>query len=860
MTEPRKNNGENIRGRNVLEDEQHKSIVTSFLEQLNDPLIFILFVAAAISMLLKEFSDMMIILAVILVNAVIGVIQEGKAQKALEALKEMTSPRAVVKRAGHIQEIAAADLIPGDIVCLEAGRQVPADLQLTSAVNLKIEEAALTGESLPVLKDIKKNNKAYMSTNVTYGRGEGVVTTIGMDTEIGKIARMIQNAPVETTPLQKRLADLGKVLSGVSVFLCVLLFLIAVLQKRDIMEMLITAISLAVAAVPEGLPAIVTMVLALSVSRMVKVNTIVKRLPSVETLGCVSVVCSDKTGTLTQNRMTVTRCYTDGRVCETNALHSAQDKDFLYGFTLCNDASLLEGNRIGDPTELALLDMGAAFGIVREELEQRMPRKNEISFDSARKMMSTLHQEGGKYLSYTKGSPDEVLERCSYIRINGKDLPMSRVHREKIQKTLKEFTGDALRVLALGMRTGVSGLKEEELIFIGMAGMADPVRPEAGKAVEEFRHAGVRTIMITGDRSDTAFAIAKELGIAEKPEQCMTGEELQKIDKSMLQKRLPNVRVFAHVSPEHKVRIVSALKEQGEIVAMTGDGVNDAPSLKAADVGIAMGMAGTDVAKNAADIVLTDDNFATITKAIAQGRSIYENIKKSVLFLLSSNFGEIITMLAAVAMGLAAPLKPSHILWINLITDSLPALALGVDEEDSRNYMNRPPRGKSESLFAGGGLSCTVFYGALIAMISTVAFLHLPIQIMLSQNMEFSLANLRLLFLNQEMLSRCQTYAFTVLGMSQLFHAIGMRDVERSLFTINHLKNKLMIAAFAIGIGLQLLVTEIPYFVTAFGTCALSGNEWIKLLVLAAMPLLAHELLIVFSGNGSKKLQESQEY
>ena len=410
------------------------------------------------------------------------------------------------------------------------------------------------------------------------------------------------------------------------------------------------------------------------------------------------------------------------------------------------------------------------------------------------------------------------------------------------------------------MRTGVSNLKEEELIFIGLAGMADPVRPEAGLAVEEFRHAGVKTIMITGDRSDTAFAIAKELGIAERPEQCMTGEALQKMDKDTLQKKLPNVRVFAHVSPEHKVRIVSAFKELGEIVAMTGDGVNDAPSLKSADVGIAMGMAGTDVAKNAADIVLTDDNFATITKAIAQGRSIYENIKKSVLFLLSSNFGEIITMLAAVAMGLAAPLKPSHILWINLITDSLPALALGVDVEDSRNDMNRPPRAKSESLFAGGGLSCTIFYGALIAAISTIAFLHLPVQIMLSQKMEISLANLRLLFLNQELLGRCQTYAFTVLGMSQLFHAIGMRDVERSVFTMNHLGNKLMIAAFAIGIGLQLMVTEIPYFVTAFGTCALSGTEWIKLLILAAVPLFAHELLIVFSKAGSKKLQESQEY
>ena len=857
MAESKKSNGEVMRGKNVLEDEQHKSPFACFLEQLNDPLIFILFVAAAISMLLQEFSDMMIILAVILVNAVIGVIQEGKAQKALEALKEMTSPKAVVKRSGHMQEIPAADLIPGDIVCLEAGRQVPADLQLTSAVNLKIEEAALTGESLPVIKDTKKSNKAYMSTNVTYGRGEGVVTAIGMDTEIGKIARMIQNAPVETTPLQKRLADLGKVLSGVSVFLCVLLFGIAVLQKRDIMEMLITAISLAVAAVPEGLPAIVTMVLALSVSRMVKVNTIVKRLPSVETLGCVSVVCSDKTGTLTQNRMTVTRCYTNGRVCDTDALKESEDRDFIYGFMLCNDASLQDGTRIGDPTELALLDMGAAFGIVRERLEQQMPRVDEIAFDSGRKMMSTLHQEGAKRLSYTKGSPDEILERCSYIRIDGKDLPMSQAHREKIQNTLKEFTGDALRVLALGMRTGVTQLKENELIFLGMAGMADPVRPEAGKAVEEFRHAGVRTIMITGDRKDTALAIAKELGIAKNPEQCMTGEELERLNPKTLQQRLPKVRVFAHVSPEHKVRIVSGFKELGEIVAMTGDGVNDAPSLKSADVGIAMGMAGTDVAKNAADIVLTDDNFATITKAIAQGRSIYENIKKSVLFLLSSNFGEIITMLAAVALGLAAPLKPSHILWINLITDSLPALALGVDEEDNRNDMNRPPRSKTESLFAGGGLSCTIFYGILIAMISTVAFLHLPIQMMLSQNMEFSLENLRTLFANQEILSRCQTYAFTVLGMSQLFHAIGMRDVERSVFAMNHLKNKLMILAFVIGIGLQLMVTEIPYFVNAFGTCALSGAEWGKLLELAAMPLLAHEVLVLLSRLSSKEFQKS---
>lgn len=849
-----------LRGQNILEDEQHKSVLASFLEQLNDPLIFILFVAAAISMLLKEFGDMMIILAVILVNAVIGVIQEGKAQKALEALKEMTSPRAVVRRGTHIQEIPAADLIPGDIVCLEAGRQVPADLKITEAVNLKIEESALTGESVPVLKDVTRHSQAYMSTNVTYGRGEGVVTAIGMDTEIGKIARMIQNAPVETTPLQKRLADLGKLLSGVSVFLCVLLFFIAVLQKRDVMEMLITAISLAVAAVPEGLPAIVTMVLALSVSRMVKVNTIVKRLPSVETLGCVSVVCSDKTGTLTQNRMTVTKCYTDGRICEPSTLHQGKDKDFLQGFVLCNDAALVEGERLGDPTELALLDMGAAFGIDRMALEKKKPRKDEISFDSQRKMMSTLHQEGNGTVSYTKGSPDEILERCSQIRINGKVMPLTEKHKEKISSTLKKFTGSALRVLALGMRTGGNKLKEESLVFLGMVGMADPVRPEAAGAVEEFRKAGVKTIMITGDRSDTAFAIARELGIATEPEQCISGEEMQQMGETEFQKRLPGISVFAHVSPEHKVRIVSAFKAKGEIAAMTGDGVNDAPSLKAADVGIAMGMAGTDVAKNAADIVLTDDNFATITKAIAQGRSIYENIKKSVLFLLSSNFGEIITMLAAVAMGLAAPLKPSHILWINLITDSLPALALGVDVEDNRNYMSRPPRAKSESLFAGGGLNCTVFYGILIACISTTAFLQIPVQMMMAQGISINLEHLRTMLANPQLLSRCQTYAFTVLGMSQLFHAIGMRDVERSVFTMDHLANKLMIAAFAIGISLQLLVTEVPYFVSVFGTCALSWAEWLKLLILAAMPLLAHEIMAFSAYGGSKNLHESQEY
>lgn len=831
------------RGMNVLEDEKHKSVITCFLEQLNSPLIYILIVAAVISLALKEYSDMAIIIAVILLNSCIGVIQEGKAQKALEALKKMTSPRALIREGNEIREIQASQLIPGDIVCLEAGRQVPADIRLTLAVNLKIEEAALTGESVPVLKDVWKHNRAFMSTNVTYGRGEGIVTAIGMDTEIGRIARMIQNAPAEKTPLQKRLADLGKVLSIISVILCVLLFLIAVLQKRNIMEMLITAISLAVAAVPEGLPAIVTMVLALSVSRMVKVNTIVKRLPSVETLGCVSVVCSDKTGTLTQNRMTVARCLTDGRVLSPGALKLTRDRHFLQGFTLCNDAELSKTMRLGDPTELALLQMAADLGLYRHELEQKMPRKDEISFDSSRKMMTTLHKENGRFVSYTKGSPDEVLSKCTGILTGGQILPLGRKERAEIKSVLNQFTKDALRVLALAMKLDSERAKEKDLIFVGLAGMSDPVRPEAEGAVAEFKRAGVKTIMITGDREDTAFAIAKELKIASRMEECISGEEMQKLDENALAERLPKLRVFAHVSPEHKVKIVSALKQSGETVAMTGDGVNDAPSLKSADVGIAMGLAGTDVAKNAADIVLTDDNFATITKAIAQGRSIYENIKKSVLFLLSSNFGEIITMLAAVVFGLAAPLKPSHILWINLITDSLPALALGVDVCRNKNFMDRPPRPKNESLFAGGGLSCTVFYGCLIAFISSIAFLQLPLGILSRKGLPVTLSNLRILMGSKELLGRCQTYAFTVLGISQLFHAVGMRDVETSVFKMNHLENKLMLAAFALGFVLQLLVTEVPYFISAFGTCSLSLKEWMLLTALSAMPLLAHEIL-----------------
>lgn len=844
---------DNRRGQNILEEAKKTTLAGTFLKQLNDPLIYILFAAAAISILLGEIGDTSIILVVILVNSIVGVVQEGKAQRALEALKELTSPTALIDIDGVPTEIPAKDLIVGDNVYLDAGRQVPADLRLTSAVSLKIEESALTGESLPVEKDIHTENTAYMSTNVTYGKGMGVVTAIGMDTEIGKIAKMINEAPSQMTPLQKRLGDLGKVLSVVSVLLCVLLFLIALMQKRDVMEMLITAISLAVAAVPEGLPAVVTLVLALSISRMVKVNTIVKRLPSVETLGSVSVVCSDKTGTLTQNKMSVSLCYVNGEILETTSLNPSRDGHFLKGFLLCNDAVLSAKTRLGDPTELALLDMGSLYHLSREALEQTYPRTREISFSSERKMMTTLHRDGSSTVSYTKGSPDDVLGKSSHILQNGKILPLTEERRADIRRVLDKLTSRALRVLALAMRTGDQTPQEKDLIFLGLAGMKDPIRPEAARAVQDFRDAGVRTVMITGDRIDTALAIARELGIASEMYECMTGNDLQKMSDPELAAAASRIRVYAHVSPEHKMRIISALKSTGKIVAMTGDGVNDAPSLKTADVGIAMGITGTDVAKNAADIVLTDDNFATIAKAIAEGRSIYENIKKSVLFLLSSNFGEIITMLLAILLGLASPLKPSHILWINLITDSLPALALGIDRSDSAHFMKRPPRPENESLFAEGGLACTLLYGCLIAFISMVAFLQLPISILLSKKASISLGSIQLLLNDTAILARSQTFAFTVLGMSQLFHAIGMRDVETSVFRMNHLSNRLMIFAFFTGIGLQLMVTEIPYFIQVFGTCHLSFSDWGQMIFLASMPLIVHELLVLISAKHRKE-------
>lgn len=857
-------------GRNILEGKKHRTLFQKFSEQLCDSLIFVLFAAAGISVLLGEYSDAVIILVVVALNGIVGVVQEGKAEKALEALKQMTKLSAVVIRDGREQEINAEDLVTGDLVELTAGCQVPADLRLIHSAGLKIEESALTGESVPVLKNAAfsadgktagdRKNMAYMTSYVTSGRGKGVVTAVGMGTEIGKIASLIHQASEEETPLQKRLGELGKVLSLTAVTLCAALFVMAVIQKRNVMEMLITAISLAVAAVPEGLPAVVTIVLALSVTRMAKIGTIVRKLPCVETLGAVSVVCTDKTGTLTKNKMTVVKWYENGKLLEPG--RKKPSARLAECFALCNDAD--RNNQLGDPTELALLDFAIISGVDRQEMERKKPRCGELPFDSDRKMMTTLNKEKDGHISYTKGAPDEILKRCTRILKNGESVPMTQSDRKNITESAAIMSGEALRVLGAAMKEGADQPSEKGLTFIGMAGMMDPPRDEAKHAVDLFKKASVRTVMITGDHADTAFAIAKKLGISHKKEECITGEELDRTDEESLRRKIGRLSVFARVSPDHKVRIVNAFRTAGHLVAMTGDGVNDAPSLKNADIGIAMGRSGTDVAKQAADMILTDDNFATIEKAIEEGRGIYENIKKTVIFLLSSNFGEIATMFAAIAAGIASPLKPSHILWINLITDSLPALALGVDENDNKRLMNRRPRKPGESLFAGGGWFCTLFYGSLIAGISLLAFLWIPMGSLSLWESSFGswLEGVRESLKNPEVLLRSQTYAFTVLGLSQLFHAIGMRDMSSSVFRYGLFSNRLMIFAFCFGIALQAAVTEISFLSSIFGTCVLSLSEWGFLLSLASAPLLVHEIFSVFHSpsRALRQLKESGEH
>lgn len=838
-------------GFNELTEKKPKSLFAIFLSQLNDPMIYILFFAAGVSIWHHEPADAIIILAVVLLNAIIGMTQESKAEAALTALKQMSSPFTLVRRDGRVSEIPAKELVTGDIVILEAGRVIPADLRLLSSINLKIEESALTGESVPVEKDANfiangeigigdRLNMTYSSTTVSYGRGEGVVAATGMNTEIGKIATILNTTKTEMTPLQKRLAGLGKMLGIAAIIICAAMFGLAIVQGRDFADMMLTAISLAVAAVPEGLPAVVTIVLALGVQRLVKVNTIVRRLPSVETLGSVTVVCSDKTGTLTQNKMTVVKVFQNETMKDVAQLDLSNDRLFIEGFVLCNDASVANGSRTGDPTELALIDMGENLGVSREGLEQTMPRVNERAFDSDRKLMTTVHKlSTGTVAAFTKGAMDNILARSESILINGERRGITDADKANITAAAHQMAQSALRVLGLAVRENDNDASEEKLTFVGLVGMIDPSRPEAKESVARFKGAGVRTVMITGDHRDTALAIAKELGIAEDESQCMTGEDLNRMSQEDLNKVVNDLRVFARVSPQHKVMIVQALKSHGHVVSMTGDGVNDAPSLKAADIGVAMGITGTDVAKGASDMVLTDDNFATIGKAVEEGRNIYGNIKKYVLFTLSSNLGEIFTVFFSIAAGFASPLKAIHILWVNLITDSLPGLALGMDPGDP-DIMKAPPRKPQESLFADKGLAITLFYGVVVTIITIAAFLCVPVQ---HVGMDFNA--LKLFLEDENNLRLAQTFAFVTLATSQLFHAIGMRNVSKSVFKMNHLQNKAMIVAFFAGLAIQLAITEIHILTEWFGTTQLSLPQWGQLLLFSIVPLVMHEIIVL---------------
>ncbi|MDK0693822.1 calcium-transporting P-type ATPase, PMR1-type [Clostridium perfringens] len=832
-------------GKNKLETKKKKTLFKQFLSQLKDVMIYILIIAAIISAFLGEISDALIILLVIIINAVIGVIQESKAEKALDALKELSTPKALVKRDGSLKEILSEDIVPGDIVIIDAGRYIPGDLRLIDTANLKIEESAFTGESVPSEKDASflpdkeipigdQNNMAFMSTLATYGRGVGVVVGTGMNTEIGKIAKMIEQEENDETPLQKKLSELGKILGFLAVGICILIFIISFFQGRDLLEMFLTSISLAVAAIPEGLPAIVAIVLALGVQRMVKKNAIIRKLPAVETLGSVNIICSDKTGTLTQNKMTVTTIYAnDSYIKESEFnLNDNESKLLVDCMVLCNDATYSEKSQTGDPTEIALLESPFKLNILKEKLEKEFKRIDEIPFDSDRKLMTTVNLvDDKKARVFTKGALDSILSICNKISINGKLLDFTKEYKAKVLENSNIMSDKALRVLAFAYKdiskeNIVLDSLEKDLVFIGMVGMIDPPRLEVKDSIKLCKSAGITPVMITGDHKNTAFAIANELGIAEDISQAITGHEIDRFKEEEFNEKIINYRVFARVSPEHKVKIVKAFKSHGNIVSMTGDGVNDAPSLKAADIGVAMGITGTDVSKGASDMILTDDNFSTIVSAVEEGRKIYLNIKKSIVFLLSCNLGEILTLFTAILLNWNSPLQPIHILWVNLITDSFPALALGVDKT-KEDVMNNPPRNPKESIFIKSDKIQLIINGVLIGGITLFAF-------KLGER------------LYADSLIHAQTMAFVVLSVSQLFLSLSLRSNIKSAFSLGIFSNKYLVYSILLGIFLQVIIISISFIANIFKVTPLLLYDWIVVILVSLIPFAINEILKLF--------------
>ncbi len=874
-------------GQNELKEAKRDSLFKRITNQLKDFLVLILIGASIISGIVGEISDAIVIIAIVIVNAILGVVQEGKAEQALAALKKMSSPNARVLRNGSVLIIPAKNLVPGDVVLIEAGDSIPADLRLIESVNLKVEEASLTGESVPVEKDSKavydsevslgdRKNITYMSTAVTYGRGKGIVIGTGVNTQIGKIAEAIQSYKEEATPLQLKLNELGKWLGLGCIIICLMVFAIGFLRGEDILEMLLVSISLAVAAIPEGLTVVVTIVLALGMKRMAQRNAIVKKLLAVETLGCVTVICSDKTGTLTQNEMTVVKAFTGENIytvtgqgySPTGELYIGEKKvniDSDQGLktllaigVLANDATLEQKDPkdnqwgiIGDPTEGALITAGAKGGIKKKENNMKYPRIAEIPFDSDRKMMTTFHEHfiPGKIVSFTKGAPDIILSKCSKYLSMGSVMEMTKEQMDQITKINSQFASDALRVLAFAYREYdllpkniVSEEIEDNMIFVGLMGMIDPARVEAFDAIKTCRKAGIKPVMITGDFKDTAVAIAKELGLMKEGDKVMTGADLDSTSDQALYDDIDNISVYARVSPEHKVRIVETLRRKGHIAAMTGDGVNDAMALKRADIGVSMGITGTDVAKGTADIILMDDNFATIVAAVEEGRIIYSNIRKFVFFLLSCNIGEILIVFMSILFNLPVPLIPIQLLWVNLVTDSFPALALGT-EKGEPDIMNLQPRNAKEPI-----LDKRMIKGIAVQSIALFAAV-IGAYIWSLNKYAGGVFNP-----SEEGLVIARTITFTTLIVAELLRAYSSRSERYSIIKLGVFSNKAMVQASIASFLLLLVVLYVPFLQTIFKTYSLGLIDWVAILVLCMIPLLAGEInKLIFSKIASKQ-------